>query len=147
MSEFESNSLNPRPFADALERLRGVGLRPTRQRLALLRLLLEGGARHVTAEALHTEAMAASIKVSLATVYNNLHQFTTVDLLREVVVAPGVTYFDTNVTDHHHLYYEREGHLVDLTEDEVVLAKLPSTLRGAQVKRVDVVIRVEEVGK
>ena len=65
-----------RPFASVLERLKGVGLRPTRQRLALLRLLQGGGDRHLTAEDLHEEARGAGIKVSLATVYNTLHQFT-----------------------------------------------------------------------
>jgi Fur family iron response transcriptional regulator len=64
------------PLSTALQRLRAAGLRPTRQRLALARLLLESGDRHVTAEHLHGEAMATGIKVSLATVYNTLHQFT-----------------------------------------------------------------------
>ena len=147
MSKFDSDNAAHRPFSDALERLRGIGLRPTRQRLALARLLLEGGDRHVTAETLHAEAVAAGIRVSLATVYNNLHQFTTADLLREVVAAPGVAYFDTNVTDHHHLYYEDEGSMVDLEGDGVVLNKLPPMPAGAQVKRVDVVIRVKKVSK
>ena len=70
----------------ALARLRAVGLRPTRQRLALARLLLENGDRHITAEQLHGEAMGADIRVSLATVYNTLHQFTEVGLLRQVAI-------------------------------------------------------------
>ncbi len=109
----------------------------------MARLLLEGADRHVTAERLHAEAIATGVKVSLATVYNNLHQFTSAGLLREVVVDSGVTYFDTNATDHHHMYYESEGHLVDVKESDIVLSKLPHMPKGARVKRVDVVIRVE----
>ena len=91
------NMHRPRTFALALERLRRVGLRPTRQRLALAKLLFEQGDRHVTAEQLHEEAVGAKVRVSLATVYNSLHQFTQMGLLREVVVEPGRSYFDTDV--------------------------------------------------
>src|SRR5216110_328279 len=87
-----------------VERLRRVGLRPTRQRVALARLLFNGGDRHVTAEQLHGEAAAAAIRVSLATIYNTLHQFTDRGLLREVVVEAGRSYFDTNIDDHHHFF-------------------------------------------
>ena len=80
-------------------------MRPTRQRLALAKLLFEKGDRHVTAEQLHDEATAASIPVSLATIYNTLHQFVGARLLREVVVNPGRSYFDTNIADHHHFFF------------------------------------------
>ena len=91
-----------RTYSRALERLKAAGLRPTRQRLALAKLLLESGPRHVTAEELFHEARSAGIPVSLATVYNTLHQFTSVGLLREVVVDLGQSYFDTNTSHHHH---------------------------------------------
>ncbi len=91
-----------------LPRLRACGLRPTRQRLALAQLLFADSDRHVTAEQLHGEAAAAAIRVSLATVYNTLHQFTAAGLLREVVVEPGRSYFDTNVEDHHHFFCETD---------------------------------------
>lgn len=94
---------------NALERLRAAGLRPTRQRLALAKLLLGNGDRHVTAEQLYIEAAAAAMPVSLATVYNTLHQFTEAGLLREVVVEPGRSYFDTNIADHHHFFCSRTG--------------------------------------
>ena len=84
---------HPRPFSDVLARLKAVGLRPTRQRLALAKLLFDGDDRHVTAEVLHAEAQGAKVRVSLATVYNTLHQFTSAGLLREVVVDPGRSYF------------------------------------------------------
>src|ERR1700761_3175930 len=102
------------PFPAVIDRLRGAGLRPTRQRVALARLLFSTGDRHVTAEHLHGEAQANAIRVSLATVYNTLHQFTSAGLLREVVVEPGRSYFDTNTTDHHHFFIESNGHLEDI---------------------------------
>jgi len=77
-----------------LQRLKGVGLRPTRQRVALAGLLFRSDDRHVTAEQLHQEALGESVRVSLATVYNTLHQFTNGGLLREVVVEAGRSYFD-----------------------------------------------------
>jgi Fur family iron response transcriptional regulator len=132
----------PRPFAEALSRLRSAGLRPTRQRLALARLLFEQGDRHVSAEELHGQASAAGVKVSLATVYNTLHQFTGAGLLRQVVVDAGRTYFDTNIDDHHHFFFEETGRLQDVAGDSVALAALPEPPRGARIARVDVIIRV-----
>jgi Fur family iron response transcriptional regulator len=132
-----------RPFADALRRLKGAQLRPTRQRLALGKLLFDGGDRHVTAESLHDEAMRQGIRVSLATVYNTLNQFTAAGLLREVVVSPGRSYFDTNISDHHHFFYEQDGELVDIPGDAIQLAQLPDTPDGASINRVDIVVRLQ----
>src|ERR1700689_4148443 len=101
--------------------LKQAGLRPTRQRLALAGLLFDGNDRHVTAEQLHGEAQSAAIKVSLATIYNTLHQFTEAGLLREVVVEPGRSYFDTNTTDHHHFYCAKDAHLRDIAGPPVPL--------------------------
>jgi Fur family iron response transcriptional regulator len=131
-----------RPSPILLERLRSVGLRPTRQRLALARLLFDAEDRHVTAEQLHGEAVAASIRVSLATVYNALHQFTAAGLLREVVVEPGRSYFDTNVADHHHFFCESSGRLQDIPGDLVMVGRLPSPPDGTEIRRVEVIIRV-----
>src|SRR5260221_14382824 len=130
------------PRADVIGRLRAAGLRPTRQRLALARLLFEGGDRHVTAEHLHGEALAQAFPVSLATVYNTLHQFTAAGLLREAVVAPGRSYFDTNVDDHHHFFFESTGQLQDIPGDRVVVRDLPTPPDGTAIRRVDVIIRV-----
>ncbi|HEY6335476.1 MAG TPA: Fur family transcriptional regulator [Alphaproteobacteria bacterium] len=134
-----------RQFSHALERVRGAGLRPTRQRLALARLLFEQGDRHLSAEQLHAEASAAHIQVSLATVYNTLHQFTEAGLLREVVVEPGRSYFDTNTSDHHHFYYEGTGRLLDIPGAELNVTELPAPPRGTAVTRVDVIVRLRNV--
>ena len=138
-------AIRPRTYAQALERLRRIGLRPTRQRLALAKLLFEQGDRHVTAEQLHAEAVAASIPVSLATIYNTLHQFVGARLLREVVVNPGRSYFDTNVADHHHFFFEETGKLMDIPSDKIEVTNLPQPPHGA-IRRVDVVIRVAPKG-
>jgi Fur family iron response transcriptional regulator len=133
-----------RPFTSALDRLRSVGLRPTRQRLALARLLFEKGHRHVTAEELHGEARAADVGVSLATVYNTLHQFTEAGLLREVVVDAGRAYFDTNNSDHHHFFFQDSGRLMDIPAEGVAISRIPEAPAGTHVARVDVVVRVEK---
>ncbi|MHA1536597.1 MAG: iron response transcriptional regulator IrrA [Alphaproteobacteria bacterium] len=135
-----------RPFAGTIERLREVGLRPTRQRLALARLLFDGADRHVTAEILHAEALAASIKVSLATIYNTLHQFTRAGILREVVVDPGRSYFDTNTGEHHHFYVEASGKLEDIPGDRVNIADIPEPPAGTEIARVDVIVRLKPRG-
>jgi Fur family iron response transcriptional regulator len=125
------------------DRLRTAGLRPTRQRLALGALLFAGGRdRHVTAEQLHAEVAARGGRVSLATVYNALNQFTAAGLLREVVVGPGRLYFDTNTGDHHHFYIENDGSLLDIPADRVAITRLPSAPDGMRLERVDVVVRV-----
>jgi Fur family transcriptional regulator, iron response regulator len=128
--------------ATILPRLRAAGLRPTRQRVASAKLLFHGGNRHITAEQLHGEATAAAIRVSLATVYNTLHQFTAVCLLREVVVEPGRSYFDTNVDDHHHFFCETTGMLQDIPGAAVMVGQLPGAPPGTEISRVDVIIRV-----
>src|SRR5260221_5780278 len=94
--------------------MRQAGLRPTRQRLALAGLLFGKGNRHLSAENLHEEAMLARVPVSLATVYNTLHQFTEAGLLREVVVDGSKTYFDTNTSDHHYFFIEGDNVVVDI---------------------------------
>ena len=131
-----------RTYSRALERLTDAGLRPTRQRLALAKLLLESGPRHLTAEELYHEAHNAGIPVSLATVYNTLHQFTSVGLLREVVVDMGQSYFDTNTSHHHHFFDESTGQLTDIPEHDVEIGRLPTPPSGAEIDRVEVIVRL-----
>jgi Fur family iron response transcriptional regulator len=104
---------------DIAGKLRGAGLRPTRQRLALAEILFGSGDRHVSAEALHGEAVAARVPVSLATVYNALNQFTRVGLLREVAIEGDRSYFDTNTSNHFHYFLESEGRLIDIGTDDI----------------------------
>lgn len=127
--------------------LKSVGLRPTSQRVALGGLLFDGTDRHLTAEQLHEEARAAGIRVSVATVYNTLHQFTEAGLLREVAVDGLKTYFDTNVTDHHHFYTVNDGRLFDIPSGAMQVVGLPAAPEGMEVTRVDVVVRVAEKAK
>ncbi|MDH5188559.1 MAG: transcriptional repressor [Rhodospirillaceae bacterium] len=131
-----------RPYSQVIEQLRNAGLRPTRQRLALAKLLFENSPRHVTAETLHAEAQAASVPVSLATVYNTLHQFTDAGLLREVVIDPQRSHFDTTTTNHGHFYFEETGTLQDIPASDVVLAKMPSLPAGTKATSVEVVVRL-----
>jgi Fur family iron response transcriptional regulator len=133
-----------RPFSGVLDQLRKADLRPTRQRLALAKLLFENRHRHVTAETLHEEAADANVRVSLATVYNTLHQFTAAGLLREIVVDATRSYFDTNTSDHHHFFYEGSGRLEDIAAEQVIVSELPSPPIGTKVSRVDVIVRVAE---
>lgn len=125
-----------------LSRLSRAGLRPTRQRLDLGALLFKAGNRHVTAEQLHAEALAADMKVSLATVYNTLNQFRDAGLLREVVVEAGSTWFDTNIDDHHHFFHENSRRLQDICCTQLALPDLPCLPSGTRVARVDVIIRL-----
>lgn len=127
---------------DAVRRLRAAGLRPTRQRGALVELL-GSGHRHLSAESLHQEAQQAGIGVSLATIYNTLHQFTEAGLLREVVVGSGRSYFDTNTGDHQHFYCEDDGSLIDIEGGAIEVAGVPAPPKGMAVDRVDVVVRVK----
>lgn len=131
-----------RPYSRVLDLLRRVDLRPTRQRLALAKLLFDNGDRHVTAEGLHEEALAAGVPVSLATVYNTLHQFTAAGLLREIVVDATRSYFDTNTSEHHHFFHEDSGRLEDIPGEQVVVSDLPAPPQGTTISRVDVIVRL-----
>ena len=125
------------------EQLRAVGLRPTQQRMALADLLFARGKWHVTAEALYSDALAAGVNVSLATVYNALHTFPAKGLLREISIDSTRSYFDTNTEEHHHFFFEKSGQLADIDNADVKLTRMPEAPDGLTVSRVDVVIRVD----
>src|SRR5215207_3185677 len=121
-------------FPIAIEvRLRGAGLRPTRQRVALGDLLFAKGDRHLTVEELHEEALFAGVPVSLATVYNTLHQFTEAGLLRILAVEGAKTYFDTNTSDHHHFFVEGENRIFDIDGGPVRVENLPQPPEGMEI--------------
>ena len=130
------------PWHDVKAKLRQVGLRPTRQRMALGWILFAKGDRHVTAEMLYEEANHAKVPVSLATVYNTLHQFTEVGLLRQVAVDGSKAYFDTNNTEHHHFFIEDANNLLDIPSSDVVVGKAPVPPEGYEIARIDVVVRL-----
>lgn len=122
-----------------------AGLRPTRQRLALAGLLVgDGQDRHVTAEWLHAAATRAGEPVSLATVYNTLRAFCEAGLINEISVDGSRSYFDTRLDDHPHFFWEEEGRLVDAPAEGLKIARLPDLPEGAELARVDVVIRLRK---
>ena len=135
------------PWHDVKAMLRQVGLRPTRQRMALGWILFGKGDRHVTAEMLYEEASKAKVPVSLATVYNTLHQFTDVGLLRQVAVDGSKTYFDTNNTQHHHFFVEGENALLDIPDSAVMVEESPIPPEGYEIARIDVVVRLRRKGR
>jgi len=131
------------PVNSLKAKLRKSGLRPTRQRVSLGWLLFGKGDRHVTAELLYEEAVRARVPVSVATVYNTLHQFTEAGLLREVAIDGSKTYFDTNVSHHHHFFIEGENGLVDIPNDLIAVGALPEAPEGMEIDRVDVIVRLK----
>lgn len=134
------------PLSDLRDKLRRVGLRPTRQRVSLGWLLFGKGDRHITAELLYDEAMRARVPVSLATVYNTLHQFTEAGLLRQLAVDGSKAFFDTNPSEHHHFFVEGDEALMDVPAQGVTVLDLPEPPEGYEVARVDVVVRLKRKG-
>jgi Fur family iron response transcriptional regulator len=134
------------PLSDLRDKLRRVGLRPTRQRVSLGWLLFGKGDRHITAEMLFEEAGRARVPVSLATVYNTMHQFTEAGLLRQLAVDGAKAYFDTNPTEHHHFFLEEEGELVDMPSSGISVADLPQPPEGMEVAGVEVIVRLRRKG-
>lgn len=133
---------NRAQFFCVFERLRSVGLRPTRQRVALCNLMFGSGDRHLSAEELHEEAHKAGEPVSLATVYNTLHQFTEVGLVRPLTAEGQRTYFDTNTSDHHHFFLEEDNTMIDIPDGSLRLDQLPQPPEGMEIVNVDVVVRL-----
>lgn len=123
-------------------RLAQAGLRPTKQRVALAELLFAHGNRHLAAEDLHKQATQAGFVVSLATVYNTLHQFNEVGLLRVLAVEGARTYFDTNVSDHHHFFVEETNEVIDLPTTGISVDNIPTPPEGMEIANIDVVIRL-----
>lgn len=134
-------------YVHAHEVLKAAGLRPTRQRLGLAHLLFEGGNRHVTAEALHLDAARAGLSVSLATVYNTLHQLTGAGLLTQLNLEGSSTYFDTNLEPHGHFYFIDRQHLVDIPAPGIDTTSLPEPPKGTEISRVDVIVTLHDIRK
>ena len=125
------------------EWLSGAGVRPTRQRVALAAMLIgDGQHRHVTAESLFSDVQKMGESVSLATVYNTLRAFCDAGLMQEVLVDGSKSYFDTNTHDHPHFFWEDENRLSDAPADQLEITRLPDAPAGAEIAKVDVVIRL-----
>lgn len=131
-----------RPFAWTVDILRRVNLRPTRQRMGLVRLLFESGHRHICAETLFNEAKTSGLNLSLATVYNTLNQFKEAGLLREILTGGGKSYFDTNLTPHYHIFYERDGYVEDIAPEDISVVISPELMSRVKSADVEVVVRV-----
>jgi Fur family transcriptional regulator, iron response regulator len=143
MNHLRMHTAPPRSELRAV--LRKSGLRPTRQRMSLAEILYAKGHRHLSAESLHAEAVARKVPVSLATIYNTLHQFTAAGLLREVAVDGSRTYFDTNTSDHHHFYVEDTDEVLDVPAGEIGVGRVPAPPTGYEISRVDVVVRLRRI--
>lgn len=132
---------------NVIDRLKQAGLRPTRQRIAIGRVMWEYGHRHMTAETLHQECQAQGEKVSLATIYNTLHQFTRAGLLREIAVEGNLSYFDTNTEPHHHFIDGSTGRMMDIPDQEIALSACPAVPEGYRISGIEVMVRLEPLGK
>ncbi len=126
--------------------LRDAGLRPTRQRVALGWMLFGRGDRHVSAEALHEEALKARVPGLARDRLQHLHQFKEAGLLRQVAMEGAKTYFDTNTSDHHHFFIEGEERMIDIPGPSLDVAALPEPPEGMEIARVDVIVRLRKKG-
>jgi Fur family iron response transcriptional regulator len=136
----------PAPLSEGLaalaDKMRDAGLRPTRQRLLIAELLLDGRHRHVTADSLQSEISKAGIIVAEGTVYNTLNQFTDAGLLRRVNLNKDYNVFDTNIHHHHHFYDQAADQLYDIPSDQMKVADLPNPPDGHDITSVDVIIQI-----
>jgi Fur family transcriptional regulator, iron response regulator len=122
--------------------LQAAGLRATPKRTAIGALLFDGLDRHVTADDVAAMARKAGVRVSLATVYNTLNQFVAAGLMKRITLDTDRTYFDTNVSDHHHLFFEENGVLHDVPGDSIRVEGLPPAPAGAKIRAVEVIVRM-----
>lgn len=131
---------------DVSRRLQDAGMRITRQRVELAQLLFGNGDRHFTADALYDEAMGSKIPVSLATVYNTLQQFVTAGLIRKLGIEGQKSWYDTNISEHHHLFFEDENYIDDIDDASISIGKLPAVPEGMVISRVEIVVRLKRQG-
>ena len=119
--------------------LRNSSLRPTKQRIMIGNLLFNDTDKHVTAESLYRELTASEQKISLATVYNTLHDFCEKKLLKKVTIDTEKVYFDTNTSPHHHFYSDNEKLLIDISKDKIKIQGLPKAPKGKKIKDVELI--------
>ena len=130
---------------DILNKLRSSGLRPTKQRVEIAKYLFEREKTfHFTVESLNKllEKKTTS-KFALATIYNTVHAFKDAGHLSEIEVKGKKTYFDTNISNHHHFYNSETSELIDIDANEVVIQKIPKAPNGKKIKNVEVFINLK----
>ena len=139
------NKIKPfNPLSDyhkAIQTLERHNIRPTKQRMILAKILFENGRRHISAEELYDEVKKDSRKISLATIYNSLKQFSSIGLLREIVVDQNKSLYCTNTESHYHLYIEDEGKIIDIPTQNINL-NIPSIPACLKLHNIDVIVRV-----
>ena len=128
----------------ALKKIEESGIIPTKQRRVLAKILFEKGNRHISAENLFDEVKREDRKISMATIYNTLKQFTNLGLIREIVVDKNKSLYDTNNKPHYHLYIEDEGKVHDIPADNINL-NLPSVPACLNLHNIDVIVRVRSL--
>tara|TARA_B100000945_G_scaffold109403_1_gene86689 strand:- start:78 stop:494 length:417 start_codon:yes stop_codon:yes gene_type:complete len=128
-----------------IEKLRNSGLRPTKQRLKICDVLFNTDKTfHFTINDLSKIIREKlSEKISLATIYNTIHAFEKKGYLKEIAINSSQTYFDTNISVHHHFFDEKERKLIDLENDEVEPIKIKKTISGKKIKSIEVLVRVD----
>ncbi len=117
-------------------------IRPTKIRRAIAGLLFDGHDKHVSVDDVIDLARRQKIRTSVASVYNTLNQFASAGLLRRVTVEQGRAFFDTNLSAHHHFYFEDEERLEDIPTEDINVSGLPELPQGRTIKSVDVTIRI-----
>ena len=130
---------------DILKKLRSSKLRPTKQRVEIAKFLFEREKTfHFTVESLNKLLIKKSTsKIALATIYNTVHAFERAGHLSEVEVRGNKTYFDTNVSNHHHFYDNETSELIDIDANEIVIQKIPKAPNGKKIKNVEVFINLK----
>ena len=130
---------------DILKKLRSSGLRPTKQRVEIAKFLFEREKTfHFTVESLNKLLTKKTpSKIALATIYNTVHAFKTAGHLSEVEVRGNKTYFDTNVSNHHHFYDSETAELIDIDANDIIIQKIPKAPNGKKIKNVEVFINLK----
>ena len=131
-------------FKQYIDRLRSSGLRPTKQRLTICKVLFDRKETfHFTIDKLKKKIeKSTKSKVSLATLYNTVHAFKNNGYLKEISLQGNKTFFDTNSTNHHHFYDQDTGDLMDIKNNEIFVSKLPSVPKGKKIKEVEVTVSI-----
>ena len=125
------------------EKLRDAGLRPTKQRIIVADILLNGFNRHFTAENLQDEINSSGNSMSIATIYNCLKKFKNCGLIKQVETSKDTAIFDTNTDYHHHFLNEETGELIDIENEEISLQKLPEIPQGYLNNGIEVIIKLK----